>query len=193
MSAAVDPYILQQASFQASLLVSTAAFMPDDWEDLRQEMVLDLLRRAPKFDPRRGDWQGFVRGIVRHHAAVLVNRHRRRALEVLRDDSAVEEDADRDDSIEFRAECWPQTVDELNLNLDVRRVVESLPVRLRSLAVLLGQMPVKEVCQATGRSRSGVFQMTRQIREAFVDAGLVPRSRVRRRTSSPKSAQGARI
>ena len=30
----VDPYIVQQASCRASLLVSTAGFRPDDWEDL---------------------------------------------------------------------------------------------------------------------------------------------------------------
>ena len=73
-----DPYIFQQASCRASLLVTSAGFRSDDWEDLKQEMVLDVLRRSPKFDPARGDWQGFVRGVVRNHAAVLVMRERRR-------------------------------------------------------------------------------------------------------------------
>src|SRR5688572_21995222 len=83
----VDLYILQQASCRASLLVATAGFRSDDWEDLRQEMVLDCLRRSPKFDPSRGDWQGFVRGVVRNHAAVLViRRHRTARREVLADD-----------------------------------------------------------------------------------------------------------
>ena len=51
----VDPYILQQASCQASLLVSTAGFRSDYWEDLKQEMVLDLLHRSPQFDQTRGE------------------------------------------------------------------------------------------------------------------------------------------
>ena len=74
MNASVDPYILQQASCRASLLVATAGFCPDDWHDLRQELVLDCLRRSRKFDPARGDWQGFVRGIVRNCSSVLVTR-----------------------------------------------------------------------------------------------------------------------
>src|SRR5271165_1099217 len=83
----VDPYILQQASCRASLLVATAGFRSDDWEDLRQEMVLDCLRRSPKFDPSRGDWQGFIRGVVRNHATVLaMRRHRSVQREVLAED-----------------------------------------------------------------------------------------------------------
>ena len=52
----VDPYIFQQASCRASLLVAFAGFRPDDWEDLKQEMVLDVFRRSPKFDPARETW-----------------------------------------------------------------------------------------------------------------------------------------
>jgi hypothetical protein len=53
-------------------------------------------------------------------------------------------------------------------------VIEGLPTKLQSLAVLLGQMPVQDVCRQTGKSRSRVYQMTRQIREAFVRAGFSP-------------------
>jgi hypothetical protein len=65
-------------------------------------------------------------------------------------------------------------VDALHLSLDVRQVVESLPAHLQSLAVLLVQMPVQDVCRHTGKSRSRVYQMTRQIRGAFVRAGVSP-------------------
>src|SRR3954447_2660391 len=97
----VDPYILQQASRRASLLVATAGFRSDDWEDLRQEMVLDCLRRSPKFDPSRGDWPGFVRGVMRNRAAVLVMRERRRGLEILRDDLVHREDATHADPVDI--------------------------------------------------------------------------------------------
>jgi DNA-directed RNA polymerase specialized sigma24 family protein len=171
----VDPYIIHQASCHASLLVSTAGFRSDDWEDLKQEMVLDLLHRSPKFDPARGDWHGFVRGVVRHHAAVLVMRDRRRAPEILSQDLMNREDASDADSLDI-LDKRPSSgvVDALHLSLDVRRIVESLPAQLQSLAVLLGQMPVNEVGRHTGKSRSRVYQMTRQIREAFLRAGFSP-------------------
>jgi hypothetical protein len=63
-------------------------------------------------------------------------------------------------------------VDALHLSLDVRRVVESLPAQLQLLAALLVRMPVQDVCRHTGKSRSRVYQMTRQIREAFIRAGF---------------------
>jgi RNA polymerase sigma-70 factor, ECF subfamily len=168
-----DPYIVHQASCRASLLVATAGFRSHDWEDLKHEMVLDLLRRSPKFDPARGNWQGFVRGVVRNHAAVLVMRERRRAPEILSEDLMNREDVSDADSLDI-LDKRPRTgvVDSLHLSLDVRRVVECLPTQLQSLAVLLGQMPVQDVCRHTGRSRSRVYQMTRQIREAFLRAGF---------------------
>jgi RNA polymerase sigma-70 factor (ECF subfamily) len=170
-----DHYIFEQASCLASLLVASAGFRSDDWEDLKQEIVLDVLRRSPKFDPARGDWPGFVRGVVRSHAAVLVMRERRRAPEILSQDLMNREDASDADSLDI-LDKRPSSggVDALHLSLDVRRVVESLPNQLRSLAVLLSQMPVKEAGRHTGKSRSRVYQMTRQIREAFLKAGYSP-------------------
>jgi len=169
----VDPYILQQASCRASLLVASAGFRPDDWEDLKQEMVLDVVRRSPKFDPTRGDWQGFVRGVVRNHAAVLVMRERRRTPELLSEDLMNREDTGDTDSLDLLdRRRLSRVVDALHLSLDVRRVVESLPTQLQSLAVLLGEMPVQDVCRSTGKSRSRVYQMTRQLRDEFIRAGF---------------------
>jgi RNA polymerase sigma-70 factor, ECF subfamily len=171
----VDPYIFHQASCRASLLVASAGFRSDDWEDLKQEMVLDVLRRSPKFDPARGDWQGFVRGVVRNHAAVLVMRQRRRAPEILSEDLMNREAASAADSLDILdRRPFSGAVDALHLSLDVRRVVEGLPSQLQSLAALLGQMPVQDVCRHTGKSRSRVYQMTRQIRTAFLRAGFSP-------------------
>ena len=192
MSAPLDSYVLQQASCRASLLVATAGFSSDDWEDLRQDIVLDLLRRAPKFDPNRGDWQGFVRGVTRNHSTVLVTRHRRRAREVLAEDLV-----DRDESgvgdpnAALHNRLCSDAVAELHLRLDVYRVLASLPPRLRRLALLLAQMPVKDVCERMGKSRSRVYQMTLEIRKVFVGAGLAPcysRVRIDRKSLSRRSS-----
>jgi DNA-directed RNA polymerase specialized sigma24 family protein len=156
-------------------LVATAGFGADHWTDLKQEFILDLLRRSRKFDPARGDWQGFVRGVARNHAAVLVMRKRRRASEVSIQDLMNGEDASEADVLDGldRRPSWAG-VDALDHALDVRRIVERLPDHLRLLTGLLGQMPVKEVCRHIGKSRSRVYEMTRQIREAFLRAGYTP-------------------
>jgi RNA polymerase sigma factor (sigma-70 family) len=183
MSFRFDDFVARRASRQANLLIATAGFRTDDREDLRQEMILDCFRRSPKFDPARGDWRGFVCGVIRNQASVLVMRHRKHAREVLAADLFMGDDSSLDEPMDLiDRRPRPELEDSLQVSLDVRGVVRGLPQQLRSLAVLLSQMPVKEVCKHTGKSRSRVYQMTRQIREAFVRAG-VHSSRRRSRVS----------
>src|SRR4051794_27261492 len=87
MNPACDVAVMtRRASVQASLLVRSSRFTSDDWPDLRQELVLDCFRRSRRFDPSRGEWRGFVNGVMRNQAAKLVVRERRRAPEVLAND-----------------------------------------------------------------------------------------------------------
>lgn len=170
----VIAYALQYASLQASLLVARAGFRADDWEDLKDEILLDFLRRAPRFDPTRGDWQGFVRGVARNCSTVLITRHHRGAREVLSGDLVGRQDADIDDATDGLGRPSSDTRAELDLRLDIERVLFDLPLHLQSLALLLGQMTIREVCAHTGKSRSRVYQLTRKIRNAFVAAGFGP-------------------
>jgi RNA polymerase sigma-70 factor (ECF subfamily) len=172
----VDPYILQQASCRASLLVATAGFRSDDWEDLRQEMVLDCLRRSPKFDSSRGDWRGFVRGVVRNHATVLATRrHRSVQREVLAEDLPHGEAESADDPVNPLGAGNKHEIEAgLQMSIDVQRVLNRLPPQLQNLAVLLSEFPMLEAGAKTGKSRSRVYQMTRQLRDAFSRAGLRP-------------------
>jgi RNA polymerase sigma-70 factor, ECF subfamily len=175
VSARCNSFVLRQAACRASLLVASARFRSDDFEDLKQDMVLDVIRRSPKFDAARGDWEGFVRGVMRNRAAVLVIRERRRAKEIPVGDFMNRGDASDTDSLEIlHKRPSSGAVDALHLSIDVRRILSSLPPHLQSLAVLLGQMPVQDVCRHVGKSRSRVYQMTCQLRNAFVHAGLRP-------------------
>lgn len=185
----IDAFALQQASCHASLLVASAGFKAADWEDLKHDILLDLLRRAPKFNSLRGDWQGFVRGVTRNQSTVLIGRHRRRAWEVLAGDLTDCENGDPIATVENLRS--PDAFADLRLRLDVRSVLAGLPPQLRSLALLLAEMSVKEVCKHMGKSRSRVYQMTLQVREAFVRAGFGrhgPSNRRSRRRSTPAAS-----
>jgi RNA polymerase sigma-70 factor (ECF subfamily) len=172
----VDAYVLQQASYRASLLVATAGFTSDDWEDLRQEMLLDCLRRSPKFNPSRGAWEGFVRGVVRNHATVLVTRrHRRARREVLAEDLSHYEAGTPDDLDGPLGASRKHEIEAgLQMSIDVHRVLKGLPPELQNLALLLSELPMLEAGAKTGKSRSRVYQMTRQLRDAFLRAGFRP-------------------
>jgi RNA polymerase sigma-70 factor (ECF subfamily) len=166
---------MRQASIRASLLVRTAGFPPDELQDLQQELLLDCVRRAPKFDPARGGWGGFVRGVMCNHSAVLVMRRCRRTLELCSEDLPTSEEADEAESLDALDSRTALTIEAATLlTIDVRRVVKTLPEQLQSLAAMLSEMPIHRVCQRTRKSRSRIYQMIRQLRGAFVGAGYQP-------------------
>jgi RNA polymerase sigma-70 factor (ECF subfamily) len=180
MNAAID-IAIEVASRCATSLIATGSFRSDDREDLKQDILADLIRREGRFDTARGDWPGFVWGVARHRSWVLIRHRRRRTWEVLAGDMKRGDDVDGDPMEAFEDRRRTHTVAALHLRIDVQQVVANLHPRLRCVAVLLSQMPVAEVCQHTGKSRSTVHRMTVEIRGAFLAAGFEPG---RRRSSS---------
>ena len=156
--ASFDPFVVQQAEIRASRLVTAPGFHRHDWEDMRQELLVDYLERLPQFDPSRGDARGFMFGVVRHRAARLVKEQTRR----------VHADAP------LRENCAPAVERELDLSIDVAAVMDRLPAHLREVAIALQDLTPSEVAIALGRSRTRVHQLIQQIRSAFVEAGITP-------------------
>ena len=177
------PYLLQQTALRASLLQTSFGFAADDWDDLRQDLALDCLRRLPRFDASRGNWKGFVHGVVRNHACVLASRQARRPeLQCLAEDGDVHADSVEGVSrfeVHFlgAADLCPA----LELSLDMRHVLDGLPGELRSVAQYLAEMPVYAVRHVTGLSLSQLNRKIARIRAAFVAAGLGPNGRAGKR------------
>ena len=177
---AFDPYILAQASCRASVLVANARFSRDDWEDLRQEMVLDCLERTPWFDPSRGDWRAFVRGVIRNHSGILSTRESQRIR--FEDFAVVDGEIDADGDLEgeiLHASPEPASDDPataLTWSVDVQLVIASLPDNLRSLALDLMEMTVAETAAKRGRSKQWIYHLLKRLRQAFVLAGVTPKS-----------------
>ena len=169
----LTPYLLQQAALRASLLQTRFGFGAADWADLRQDLALDCLRRLPRFDGSRGNWQGFVRGIVRNHACILASRQIRRwQFEPLGEDDGSEP---LDGKIYDASAADFRPV--LELGLDTERVLAGLPEDLQSIARYLAEMPVSAVRLKTGLTLSEINRRIRRIRAAFVAAGYTPGSR----------------
>jgi len=170
----VDPYVIRQASLCASHLVRRGQFTVDDWDDLRQEMFLDLLQRLPRFRPERGDWHGFVRGIMRHRSAAMASEQQKHSL-LFSGEAGDGARGDDENGLDPLTDApGEDSSTERELRLDVHRVLLRLPEHLRAVALLLKDMSVAEICDHTGKSRSGINHFIRQIRAAFEEAGLTP-------------------
>ena len=170
----VTPYLLQQTALRASLLQTSFGFAADDWDDLRQDLALDCLRRLPRFDGSRGNWKGFVHGVVRNHACVLASRQLQR-----RQFQRVEFDGDSelpDGSLIGKADQAPAEDFRpfLELGLDTERVLAELPEDLQRIAQYLAEMPISGVRRKTGLTLAQLNQRIRRIRAAFMAAGFAP-------------------
>ena len=167
------PYLLQQSGLRASLLKTNFGFGGDEWDDLRQEMALDCLKRLPKFDPARGNWKGFVHGVVRNRAFVLATQQTRRSDFERRTvaDTGTSDDAADELALEAIAEDLGPA---LELGIDVRRVLASLPEELQTLSHLISNFSIQAVRRQTGLSRLELERSIARIRAAFVAAGLSP-------------------
>jgi DNA-directed RNA polymerase specialized sigma24 family protein len=172
MNAPLDQYALEQATIRARLLSATAGIPSQEIDDLRQELLLDLFRRSSRFDSERGQWRGFVNGVLRHKAGVLAtSRYRRTSHEVFVADLARAGSEDTE-AMTFDTLDWQDPTEGLEVSIDARRVLGQLPPDLQYLARLLTEFSVQEVGFAIGKSRSRVYQMVRQLRDAFYRAGF---------------------
>jgi hypothetical protein len=160
--------MIEWARRWALWLVATGAIQWQEWEDARQQLLMDFLRRSQRFDPARGNWPAFVYGIMAHHAAVLAAQmNRRRRREVLLEDLEAPD-------VEWAGFTDPTiSVERI---VDIRRVVGGLAPRLRDLALYLSHYSVTETCWRMRRSRSAVYKGISRLRRAFTAAGLAASS-----------------
>jgi RNA polymerase sigma-70 factor, ECF subfamily len=179
MTPASDSYILEQAEYRASILVKWGGFSPQDWADVRQDLALDCLRRIPRFDPTRGGWHAYVRGVIYNQSTILFSRrrlHLRR--EILADDLVV-----RNYRTRQRIECslespvWLDNTGEprnlVELRIDVGRVLAGVSHFDRTVAGCLVGHSAIETGRRLGVSRASVYRAIGRLRVAFTKAGFV--------------------
>ena len=163
----IDPYAAGLIRFKARQLVGKAGFTASDREDLEQEMILDLLRRLPKYDPKRAPAQhvsspgwsstGSPPSSKRKKAGIRDYRRCRCSLNDCFEDEdgrLVEraETFDQEDYL-LRTGTQSRSSEELNrLTIDVVAILEGLPHELRNLCRRLKAETVTEISRDTGVS-----------------------------------------
>ena len=172
------PYMLEQATCRAHFLVSRIGIPQDGWEDLRQEFVLDCLQRAPGFDPARGDWPAFVRGVIRNRSAIAAHRALKRVECETPPSAWGDFDPEQPERLDFgRGAREPVSGDptaSLVLSADMQRVIAGLSDNLRNLAIELTYLSPVEVAAKSKRSKQRIYQLMGDLRRAFLRAHILP-------------------
>ncbi|NIM21304.1 MAG: RNA polymerase subunit sigma-24 [Candidatus Latescibacteria bacterium] len=182
----IDDYAVRIIKHKARQLVGHAGFTESDREDLEQELVLDLLRRLPKYNPQRTKRNTFIALIIEHKVATIIEsskagkRDYRTPLCSLNDQledkegSSMEreETIDQEDYLRRTGKLSRPAVELQELSLDTQKVVASLPPELRELCRRLQTQSITEISRETGIPRGTIYESRKKLRALFEDAGL---------------------
>jgi len=183
----VHPYAVRLIRQKAGELAGKYGWSRSDREDIEQELLLDL-----KFDPARAQLSTFIRRLVEHKVASMIEAQRatRRDYRKSRGSlNAVLLDGEGG-GVEFGATLTGDEArkgaprlspeERRDLRIDQRRAVDELPPHLRDLARRLVRSSPSEIARDTGTPRTTIQKQVLIIRRHFERAGLaqyLPKSR----------------
>lgn len=172
---------------KARQLIGKYGFTRDDYDDLQQEMMLDLLRRLGKYHPSKAGLNTFVARIVDRKVSTLIRHQRQKKRDYRQQvcslDAQVEDQdgqAHRLDEVlsqdAYDAEIARHdrpAAERHDLRLDLKSAFDELPDDLRDLAFRLQTRTVAEIARELGVPRSTLYEkgITR-LRKFFEDRGL---------------------
>ena len=176
--------LLREADAAARRLLRRLRLPRHELDDLRQDLLTDLLARLPAYDPARSPLGAFAGVVLRHRAARLAEETaRRRRLHggapVSLDEPLAESDgATRGDLVsEAEGLCaWHgQPTDaaaEVERRLDVERALGGLAAPLLRLCPGLAARPAAEVARRSGISRATLHRRVARLRLELLMQGL---------------------
>jgi hypothetical protein len=157
------------------------------WEDISQDLLVHCLERIGKYDPTRAALPTFVDRIIKNKVASTIEH----MLAQKRGAGAPEQSLSEPVAVGQSGETVErgETISEgayymkigrrsrpdaeiVELQIDVARVVASLPPHLASLARRLAWESVVAAARSTGVSRATAHRNLDVVRAAFVQAGL---------------------
>ena len=182
----LNAYAMGLIKWKAENLVGRAGLTVSDQDDVEQELVMDLLKRLPRFDPRRGGINTFVSRVVKHRVATIIGdqmiamRDYRKRGPSLNEtvENGDEEPMEHVDSIDqeeymHRMGRVARPLEEAQeLAIDVGRLISELPPDLAEICLHLQTKGITDVARDLGVTRSTVRAAIARMRPLFEQAGL---------------------
>ncbi len=178
-------YVMKRAEFKARQVIRQVPSL-GEVEDVRQDLIEDVLRRLPKFDGGRAGIKTFVSRIIKNKIADLLKSHEVAS----RGNGCAKESLDewvRDETGNWvpRGATVEQSrgrahlgiaarndQEQCDLEMDITSVMASLSPQRRALCEMLRTKTPTEIARETGMARSVIYQHIAAIRAAFIEAGV---------------------
>ena len=178
--------ILSEVDHQAKRLACRHALPNHELDDVRQDLITDVIARAQAYDDARASPSTFVALVAANRAALLGRRYYRQQCLYGRSPVSLDEAIGDDDGApvtrgDLVAEAdgyaaWMgQSSDpllEAERRLDLRAAAQLLPDRLRGLCDALTADTASGACRSQNRSRADLYRCLRELRLRFRAAGL---------------------
>ena len=183
-----DEYVAtahKTAEYYARKLARTLGLAAADVEDIRQDLLMEVLIRCQRFDSQRAAWITFVDLVVRHEADDLAAR-----LKVARDvdggsiddpvssgDGRIVPLSDTLEDTEGMASQWSSPKNPfaaVELAIDVERFMAGLPEHLHGLCRLLMTESATDAQRLSGFSTARFYRLLYELRMRLRAIGLGP-------------------
>lgn len=173
--------ILDEADAAAARLRRRLGLPRTDLDDLRQDLLLDLIRRLPAFDAKRGSIGAFAGIVLRNQASRIATRvaRERRATggrmlsldERGADGTSIAERLGETDSLSaWHGHCVALEA-AIDARLDLARALGALHARDRSLCAAATQCPVRVLAERGLGSRATLYRRLHELRCALAAHG----------------------
>jgi DNA-directed RNA polymerase specialized sigma24 family protein len=173
--------LMNEAEAVAARMVRTFRLPACDRDDLRQDILVDLLGRIRAFDPKRGTFGAFVGTIAGHRAARLTKnmRRQRATLPVISLDEYVAgvgitltDMIRKADGVSASLSQPFHAFAEIEQRLDLTRALRGLGLRELSLCAKLTEYTPTEISRSGEYSRAGLYRRLKKIRQRLVAEGF---------------------
>ena len=173
--------LLDEADAAASRLRRRVRLPRADLDDLRQDLLVDLIRRLPAFDARRGSIGAFAGIVLRNQASRIATRvaRERRATggrmlsldEPAGDGTTLADRLGEADSLSaWHGHCVALEA-AIDARIDLARALGALHARDRSLCAAATQCPVRVLVERGLGSRATLYRRLRDLRCALAAHG----------------------
>jgi DNA-directed RNA polymerase specialized sigma24 family protein len=157
------------AAVRAATTATLYHLPTDSRRDLEQEALLELWRKSPAYDPRRGSWRTFSERVVANRMTSLMRRLGSERSGHFREEPIAN----------LRGLAAP--TDHSDLRTDVLRILARVSTFDRNVALNLVDHSAIETSQRLRVSRATVYRAIGRLRVAFITAGLTSVRDFRRR------------
>ena len=170
----VDDYVLKRIDFRAQQLAIKFRLPDDRRDDLAQEMVVELLKAADRFNPdRSASWHTYACRVLDLAVKKLAQAEcRMRQREAGKPMGFSEAPDGCPPAVDDPAHEGEDDLAKLELKLDIDVVLARMPQRLRQTCTLLMHQSPTEAAKAMGIHRNSIYRRIAQARAYFMDPKL---------------------